>query len=143
MEKVVVPQFVADYIENHYGGTIPTTWDRADLIRDWDNYINVSGNLKVKEWVKNESNFITFITAIITNDYEVEEKKYYWRKKKDHYLSIEYDEYPSYIHLALKEKIVFVSKSKTGVQGYKAKFTETEIRQMVNEADFNKLERVD
>lgn len=45
MEKVVVPKFVAEYIEKHYDGTVPTAWDKADLIRDWDTYIDVSEKL--------------------------------------------------------------------------------------------------
>jgi len=141
MEKVVVPQFVADYIENHYDGTIPTTLDKADLIRDWDNYINVSGNLKVKEWVKNESNFLSFVMAIATNNYEVEEKKYYWKRKSEHSLKIE-ESGMVYLNYYATRNAVFFGSITDGI-ACKTKFTETEVKQLVGEEDFNKLEKVE
>lgn len=142
MEKIVVPQFVVDYIENHYGGTMPTNWDRADLIRDWDNYIKTSGNSKVKEWVKNESNFLSFIMAIATNDYEVEEeKKYYWRKKKE-YLCVFEEQGELYLNVN-KETGKLSLESKTEIGIIQTSLTETEVRRMVSKEDFIKLEKVE
>lgn len=141
MEKVVVPQFVADYIENHYGGSLATNWDRADLIRDWDNYIKTSGNSKVKEWVKNESNFLFFIMAIATNNYEVEEeKKYYWRKKKEYLFEFEDDYIYLNIHIGTGEPR-FNNYFNNSM--FQTLLTETEAKQVVTEEDFKKLERVE
>lgn len=141
MEKVVVPQFVAEYIENHYG-TKPDVWDKADLIRDFDMYLECYGNPSLQKWVKNDDNFLTLITAIITNDYEVEEeKKYYWRKKKE-YLCIFEEQEELYLNVNKKTgKLSFESKTEIGI--IQTTFAETEVRRIVSEEDFNKLERVE
>jgi len=76
MEKAVVPQFVADYIESFYDGIVPEAWEQAELIKDWDFYI--AGNPDVQEWVKDDSNFVTMVKAIVTNHYEVEVEEYIW-----------------------------------------------------------------
>lgn len=150
MEKVVVPQCVADWYDSAFEKS-------SRLSRILSSFADeVIKDDQLFSWAKtyaytgkhdNEtSNVEEIIAKMYIYGFDVEnevEKKYYWRKKKDHYLSVEYDEYPSYIHLALKEKITFFSNSKTGVQGYKAKFTEAEMRELVNEDDFSKLEKVD
>lgn len=140
MEKVVVPQFVAEYIEKHYG-TKPDVWDKADLIRDFDMYLECYGNPSLQKWVKNDDNFLTLITAIITNDYEVEEKKYYWRKKKE-YLCVFEEQGDLYLNVNKETgKLFFESKTEIGI--IQTTFTETEVKQLVSEEDFNKLERVE
>lgn len=140
MEKVVVPQFVADYIENNYEEK-PNVWDKADLIRDFDMYIESYNNSSLEKWVKNDVNFLTLITAIITNDYEVEEKKYYWRKKKEYMFEFELPE-TSYLRIFSGTKgLMFSTKAEGGKT--QARLTETQVRLAVSEEDFNKLEKVE
>lgn len=142
MEKVVVPQFVADYIENHYG-TKPDVWDKADLIRDFDMYLECYGNPSLQKWVENDDNFLTLITAIITNDYEVEEeKKYYWRKKKEHTFDLEQRRPSYFINLDTDDGIVFFDDTEE-CSSYRTKFAEEEIKRLLSEGDFNKLEKVE
>lgn len=141
MEKVVVPKFVAEYIENHYG-TKPDVWDKADLIRDFDMYLECYGNPSLQKWVKNDDNFLTLITAIITNDYEVEEeKKYYWRKKKEYSCNFEHHRSNNYLNLDGDGRLFFSDKAEISL--CTTKFTETKLRELVSEEDLNKLERVE
>lgn len=143
MEKVAVPQFVAEYIENHYGAK-PDVWDKADLIRDFDMYLECYGNPSLQKWVKNDDNFLTLITAIITNDYEVEEeKKYYWRKKKEYCLEFEYQHSSHYINFDTDDSKVFLDNREESNPFLITKLTEIEIRKLVSKEDFNKLERVE
>ncbi|MDT2801915.1 DUF1642 domain-containing protein [Vagococcus lutrae] len=141
LEKVAVPKFVADYIENHYG-TKPDVWDKADLIRDFDMYLECYGNPSLQKWVKNDDNFLTLITAIITNDYEVEEeKKYYWRKKKEYMFSFEDDHY-IYVNINKKTQQVHFH-NKVESEFIRTVLSETEVKQLVSEEDLNKLERIE
>lgn len=140
MEKVVVPQFVADYIEGHYQGLKPGNWDKADLIRAWDDYIEGYGCSDLRKWIKNDGNFLKLVMAIATNEYEVEEKKYYWRKKKEYSFTFENQRSDNYLKLDVESRLFFSDKVEFGFST--TKFTETEVRKLVGEEDFKKLERV-
>jgi len=143
-EKIVLPEYVADYLEEHYGGiTEPSYWSRADLIRNWSGYIKFSGNLKAEKWAKDEFNFISLVQAIIANDYEVEkEEKFYWRKKEEYLLDFEkgwglylnFDESDDSIHFT-------VNKFEGGY--LKTKFTEVEVINLIGKDDFERLEKVE
>ena len=141
MEKVVVPQFVADYIENYYNGSKPNELDKAALIRYSDSRIKFHGDTPLKDWFKNESNFFSFIMAVATNNYEVEEeKKYYWRKKKEYMFSFA-DGIHQFLNIDSNGVCSFGSNAE--IAGYRTNLTETQVRQAVREEDFNKLERVE
>lgn len=137
MEKVVVPQFVADwYVENKpltiYGlmcDFVTTTNNKNKKITHWKEAIG-SGNAQ------------EIIAKMHLYGYEVEEKKYYWRKKKEHIL--EFETTVESIHLTYSHITghLFFSDSLQS-EGYQTKFTETEVKQLVSEEDFNKLERVE
>ena len=141
MEKIVLPKFVAEYIENHYG-TEPSIWDKADLIKDFDMYLECNGNPSLQKWVKDDDNFLTLITAIITNNYEVEEKQYYWRKKTEYCLNFEYEDSAFYINLHTYNNKVSFNDCKE-IEPIRTKFTESEIMNLVSQEDFNKLEKVE
>lgn len=141
--KVVVPDFVADYIEKYYGDKEPSAWDKADLLRDWDNYISVADRKDVAEWVKNADNFLTFVIAVATNDYVVEQpKKYYWRKKKEHFASFEtrFADYLNVRHHGKNVTLLLGDSLPTSV--CKTKFTEQEARELLKD-DFNMFEKVE
>lgn len=138
--KVVVPDFVADYIEKHYDGKEPSAWDKADLLRDWDNYISVSERNDVREWLKNADNFLKFVIAIATDNYIVEPQKYYWRKKKEHIFNFE-KIYETYLNIDLSNNDVFISNVEESCSEYKTKFTEQEAHELLKD-DFNKFEKL-
>lgn len=138
--KVVVPDFMADYIEKHYGDKEPSSWDKADLLRDWDNYISVADRKDVAEWVRNADNFLTFVIAVATDNYIIEQpKKYCWRKKKEHVAWFEY------------EKCRYLNKTPGGalrladireIDSWEVKFTEQEASELLKD-DFDMFEKVE
>lgn len=135
MEKVVVPQFVADWYEANKKFTM-------------------YGLLKCFEvGVKNEQ-LVYWIEAIgkgeaqrviakmhLFQDYEVEEKKYYWRKKKECLCDFEEQDY-MYLNVH-KGTGALAFGNAIEISISRTLFTETEVKQLVSKEDFNKLERVE
>ncbi|MEQ7221413.1 DUF1642 domain-containing protein [Vagococcus fluvialis] len=136
--KMVLPNFVADYIEKHYNDKAPTSWDKADLLRDWDNYISVSDRNDVREWLKNADNFLKFVIAIATDDYIIEPQKYYWRKKKEHLAWFEEEIYLTRFKFSDNENFVYILGSKVG----SLQMTEPEAFHLLQH-DFDKFEKVE
>lgn len=138
MEKVVVPQFVADwYVENK-----PLTI--YGLMCDFVTTTN-SKNKKITHWKEEigSGNAQEIIAKMHLFGYEVEEeKKYYWRKKKEYLFSFEDEEESSYlrVHIATGEvSFGYI----LDYDGYESYLTETLLKRFVREEDFNKLERVE
>lgn len=76
-KKVVIPQFVAKFLDDHADGMSPTNWYKADLIRNQEQYIRDYGTIKLKDWIVQADNFILFVEAVLY-DYEVEKEKLYY-----------------------------------------------------------------
>ena len=139
MGKVVVPKFVADWFEHNKKRH--TIYGLLDLFSD--NYFSLDG---FQEWVENynlkEENAQEILAKMYLHGYEIEEKKYYWRKKKDCCLEFEYSPSCSYINLYADEGILSFDDKEEDYP-YLTKFTESEIIDLVGEEDFNKLEKVE
>ncbi len=140
MEKVVVPQFVADWYERNKKG-----YSLYGLLHSFaEDYYLIHG---LQEWVKDynlKENDAQDILAkmYLFQDYEVEEKKYHWRKKKEYMFDFERQRSSNYLNLDKNSSRVFFGDSDV-FDFYRTKFTETEIKKLVSEEDFNKLERVE
>lgn len=144
MEKVVVPQFVADWYEEYkeftvYGlmsAFVTTTNSKNKKMTDW------------KELLGHE-NAQEVIAKMHLYGYEVEEeKKYYWRKKKEYLLGFETEDEVFLRYYYKKNKMYLGNRPVylylvPSYEPYKTKFTETEVRELVSEEDFKKLERVE
>ena len=142
MEKVVVPQFVADWYENNKFGY--TLYGLLGFLNG-----DYHSNVKLQEWVRNchakESNGMTHAQEVIAKmhlyGYEVVEKKYYWRKKKE-YLCVFEEQEELYLNVN-KETGKLSLESKTEIGIIQTSLTETEVRRIVSKEDFNKLEKVE
>lgn len=136
MEKVVVPQFVADWYEANKKFTM------YGLLKCFE--VGVK-NEQLVDWIeavgKGEAQRVIAKMHLFQN-YEVEEKKYYWRKKKEHCLEFEYNPYSSYINLYAGEGILSFDDKEEDYP-YITKFTESEIIDLLGEEDFKKLEKVE
>lgn len=143
MEKVVVPQCVADWYEKHEKGR--SIYGIIGLLND----LSKCDDEKMFMWKMNcegrNNHKLTNAQEVIAKmhlfqDYEVEEeKKYYWRKKKEYVFDLD----PSiYINVTKYGRVFFSDETVDDVE-FKTKFTETEVRELVSEEDFNKLERVE
>lgn len=139
MEKVVVPQCVADWYEEHKSSSLYKTLYR---------YLNNVGmSCELSQWQdsfgKSFEENLNAVEEIIAKmhmyDYEVEEKKYYWRKKKEYTFDLEPD---IYINVTKYGRVIF-SGTVAEDDFYKTEFTEAEIKELVSEEDFNKLEKVE
>lgn len=145
-EKIKVPQFVADFIEDYYVDVPRSDLYKSIFITSWDKYVNRSGYLKVKEWVEKDSNFLKFVTAVATDDYEVEEEKearFYWRKKEYGVFSFESidDQYLNVIENSDGGKTVFFGNN--GEYGnYKTKLTTQEVFSLLPIRDIAQLETI-
>lgn len=142
MGKVVVPQFVADWYERNKKG-----YSLYGLLHSFaEDYYLLPG---LQEWVKDynlKENDAQDILAkmYLFQDYEIEveeEKKYYWRKKKECFLEFETVTFAYLNHGYITESLFFGNSVQN--ENYKTKFTETKLRELVSEEDFNKLERVE
>lgn len=142
MNNVVeLPPFVAEYIESHYGDKVPTSWDKADLLRDWENYMALSGRKDVRNWVKNADNYLTFVIAVSTNNYIIRpEKTYYWRKKQEHCASFEPREYTYLNHYHSTEQIGLSSFGESHL--VRSKFTESGLFDLIGD-DINLFDKVE
>lgn len=144
MEKVAVPQFVANWYEQYKEGY--TLYGILSELTD--DYYSIG---KLDEWIRsvnNErnddglANAQEIVAKMYLHGYEVEkEKKFYWRKKKEYLFNFEDDDY---IYLNIDEdtgEIYFSDKE--NFNNFKTLLTETELKQFVREEDFNKLEKVE
>lgn len=140
MEKVVVPQFVADWFERNKKGH--TIYGLLHLFSD--NYYSLDGFRKwVEDYNLKEEDAQEIIAKMyLYQEYEVEEKKCYWRKKKEYFLEFEHRHHCNYINLDTEENLLFFGSYKERDR-FRTKFTETEIKTFVNEQDFDKLEKVE
>ena len=151
MGKVVVPQFVADWYEER-----KDKYTIHGLIVEL-NKSNKKDNEKIYIWrrscqgrhINKLSNAQEVIAKMHLYGYEVEEeKKYYWRKKKEYLLDFETEDevflkyYYKKNKMSLGDRPVYLCLAPS-YEPYKTKFTETEVRELVSEEDFNKLERVE
>lgn len=138
--KVVLPDFVAEYIEQHHDDPLPSTWDKADFIRDYDKYISIANRKDVADWLKEPDNFLSFVIAVATENYIVEQpKKYYWRKRK------------KYLAWFEDERNLYLNKSPNGsvrlanikdFDNWEVKFTEEEAQELLKK-DFYMFEKLE
>lgn len=144
MEKVGVPQFVADWYEKHEKGR--SIYGIIGLLND----LSKCEDEKMFMWKMNckgrsdhkLSNAQEVIAKMYLNGYEVEEeKKYYWRKKKEYLFDFEEQEY-TYLNIDKRTGEAFFGDVFPSSL-FETILTETEVRQVVSEEDFNKLERVE
>lgn len=150
MEKVVVPQFVADWYKEVKGDK-RTLYNTLSALKH-------SENVEVCDWYKGDDtldiheNFYKkqqIIAKMHLYGYEVEEeKKYYWRKKKEYCLGFETED-EVFIRYYYKKNKMYLGNRPVylflvpSYEPYKTKFTEKEVRELVSEEDFNKLEKVE
>ena len=140
MEKVVVPQFVADwYEENKNSYILGAILDKLEKTKD-ENIVNWRGSCYGRH-KNNFGNAQEVIAKMHIYGYEVEEKEYYWRKKKEYFLEFETVTYAYLNHGYITGSLFFASLTQN--ENHKTTFTETEIKELVSEEDFNKLERVE
>lgn len=139
MEKVVVPKFVADWYE---------VWNTGFLGNKIAELEHASG--RMEQWIDSLETDDRYgmeiaqevIAKMHLYGYEVEEeKKYYWRKKKEHLLNCEGESY-YYLNVRTGNNYVFLG-GKNSNMFYTTKFTEIEVRKLVSEEDFSKLEKVE
>lgn len=145
MEKVVVPQFVADWYEKHEKGR--SIYGIIGLLND----LSKCDDEKMFTWKMNcegrnnhkLSNAQEVIAKMhLFKDYEVEEeKKYYWRKKKEYLCAFEEQE-ELYLNVNKETGDMFF-RDKSEIGDIQTSLTETELKQFVREEDLNKLERVE
>ena len=144
MEKVVVPQFVADWYEKHEKGR--SIYGIIGLLND----LSKCDDEKMFMWKMNcegrnshkLSNAQEVIAKMHLYGYEIEvEKKYYWRKKKE-YLCVFEEQGELYLNVN-KETGKLSLESKTEIGIIQTSLTETEVRRMVSKEDFIKLEKVE
>ena len=140
MEKVVVPQFVAEWFERNKKGH--TIYGLLHLFSD--NYYLFDGFRKwVEDYNLKEEDAQEIIAKMyLFQDYQVEEKKYYWRKKKEYLCDFE-KQWDIYLNFDDSDDSVRFSVNKFEGRYIKTKFTEVEILNLAGEEDFNKLERVE
>lgn len=140
MEKVVVPQFVADWFEQNKKGV--TIYGLLHLFSD--NYYLFDG---FRQWVedydlKEEDAQEIIAKMYLFQNYEIKENKCYWRKKKEHFLGFEYISNSYYVNYNVDDnKLSFDDREEC--YPYITKFTESEIIELVGEEGFKKLERVE
>lgn len=139
MEKVVIPKFLAEWFKEVKGDK-RTLYNTLSALKHTE-------HVEVYDWYNGDSTLGVYekqqtIAKMHLNGYEVEEKKYYWRKKKEHILEFEYNECFYYIKLDRDDETLFFD-DKDECEHYRTKFTETEIKKLVGKEDFNKLERVE
>jgi len=140
MEKVVVPQCVADWYEEEECRFM-SCFDLLSLIRD----LKKEDNQLVYNWYNlSQTRYVESILAEMwLYGYEIEEKEktYYWRKKKEHLFEFEDDDY---IYLNIDKgtgEACFSDKENN--ESFQTLLTEKEAEQAVIEEDFNKLEKVE
>ena len=154
-EKVVVPQFVADWFEEHKKGR--SIYGIIGLLND----LSKCDDEKMFTWKMNckgrNGHKLTNAQEVIAKmylfqNYEVEEeKKYYWRKKKEYLLDFEDSQYLRMWSIDAERYYEFTSMMGIGDSynesgqidfSYKCKFTESELVKDLGD-EINKLESVD
>lgn len=140
MDKLVVPQFVATWFERNKKGH--TIYGLLHLFSD--NYYLFDDFRKwVEDYNLKEEDAQEIIAKMyLFQNYEVEEKKYYWRKKKEYLCNFE-KQWDIYLNFDDSDDSVRFSVNKFEGGYIKTKFTEVEVLNLVGEEDFNKLERVE
>ena len=141
MEKVVVPEFVAYWYEkNKHDYILSVILDELGATED-EAIVNWRDNCKGR-FVNHLANAEEIIAKMyLFEDYEVEEeKKYYWRKKKEYMFSFA-DGIHQFLNIDSNGVCSFGSNAE--IAGYRTNLTETQVRQAVSEEDFNKLEKVE
>ena len=142
MEKVVVPKFVADWFKEVKGDK-RTLYNTLSALKhsenvevcDWykgDDTLDIHENLYKKQQI---------IAKMHLYGYEVEEKKYYWKRKSEHSLKVEEPD-AVYLNYYVDRGTVFFGSIINGKM-VKTKLTEKEVLSLVGEEDFNKLEKVE
>ncbi|MDT2844692.1 DUF1642 domain-containing protein [Vagococcus lutrae] len=143
MEKVVVPQFVADWYKE---------CEAESLYSTLSYFLNgIKSTEELEKWAETcegesaypKVNAEKKIAEMHLYGYEVEEEKeYYWRKKKEHTFDLEQRRPSYFINLDTDNGIVFFDDTEE-CSSYRTKFAEEEIKRLLSEGDFNKLERVE
>lgn len=140
MEKLVVPKFVATWFERNRKGH--TIYGLLHLFSD--NYYLFDDFRKwVEDYNLKEEDAQEIIAKMyLCQEYEVEgEKEYHWRKKENCFLELETGAF-TYLNYGYMTGSLFFGNSISS-ENYKTKFTEGEVKKLVSEEDFNKLERVE
>lgn len=143
MGKVVVPKFVADWFELMEGHSLGVKFEELYLLgSEYSEWFSWMSGLETEDKFGYEV-AEEIVAKMHLYGYEVEEeKKCYWRKKKEHILEFETTVTSTYLNCSyITGNLMFSNwiQSKT----YQTKFTETEVRELVGEEDFNKLEKVE
>jgi len=147
-EKVVVPEFVAYWYEkNKHDYILSVILDELGATED-EAIVNWRGNCKGR-FANHLANAEEIIAKMyLFEDYEIEEeKKYYWRKKEEYLLDFEEPQYLRMWSLDAERYYEFTtigdSYNENGQidSSYKCKFTESELAKDLGD-EIKKLERV-
>lgn len=131
IKKVVIPKFVAEFLGSHWEDAEPTKEDKADLIRNQEQYIRSFGTSELKNWIVKADNFILFVEAVM-NGYEVEKEKLYYVKLPisvwNNHLE-ELETTPSYLQFDnTSDEFNIFGTSNSYFRNFKAKLTEETIK---------------
>jgi len=136
MGKVIVPQYVADWYEENKNFTMYGLLKLFEVGAKSEQLVCWS-----EEIGKCEAQRV-IAKMHLYKDYEVEEeKKYYWCKKKESLLEFETVDFTYLNYNHITERLFFSGLTQN--KNHKTKFTEIEVRELVSEEDFNKLEKVE
>ena len=132
-EKVKVPYFIHSWYTNKKNlGSL------LEILKELEEFMEIDS--RFKDWVV-EHDGINKIAEMHLHGYQIEnEERYYWRKKREHLLEFEMEDY-SYLNCSHTGRAFFSGMEPR--EGHKTKLTETEVRDMMSENDFKKLERVE
>lgn len=78
LKSTELPEVIIKYIDSHYGFAIPGSWDIADFIRIWDEYLdealrNSDIDEDVKKWFDEENDhFLRWAKAVVFDFYHEE-----------------------------------------------------------------------
>lgn len=135
-------KYILEVKEEHYGSKyFPKPIEckqRVDTEAKF--FYNVFINTEPSLLTQDEINELPYGFVNMFNIVEVEDIKYYWRKKKEHLCSFEDVNYCYLNSWLFADEIVL--KNTVETSGYKTKFTEQEAKKLLGD-DFEMFERVD
>ena len=135
-------KYILEVKEEHYGSKyFPKPIGKTQSIiacRYYDKIVNIISDIP-SLLTQDEINELPYGFVKMFNIVEVEDKKYYWRKKKEYLCSFEDDD--SYLNYDCDHDRLSVDDNEDGFR-FKTKFTETEAKELLGD-DFEMFERVD
>lgn len=139
--KVVVPDFVAEWIEYNINEGVSL----EIMMGCYRSFLNseeerVTDGSRAVEWfVKNPYEFVRAYVEGFAVEVSEPDKKYYWRKKKEHLAWFETGN-TSYLNVRYEDELILSDTFVT--ENYKAEFTESEAHDLLKD-DFDKFEKVE